>query len=67
MSQHTEIFTLPPFNGQLVPPRYTTSERDELSSEIGSGLKRKIVRRDLIASVTIIFYPYIFWPKLKIN
>ena len=36
MSQHTEIFTLPPFNGQLVPPRYTTSERDELSSEIGS-------------------------------
>tara|TARA_B100000401_G_C52249348_1_gene458914 strand:- start:252 stop:428 length:177 start_codon:yes stop_codon:yes gene_type:complete len=36
MSQHTEIFTLPPFNGQLVPPRYTTSERDGLSSEIGS-------------------------------
>ena len=36
MSQHTEIFTLPPFNGQLVVPRYTTSERDGLSSEAGS-------------------------------
>ena len=36
MSQHTEIFTLPPFNGQFVPPRYTTDERVGLSSETGS-------------------------------
>ena len=36
MSQHTEIFTLPPFNGQLVPPRYTTDERVGLTTETGS-------------------------------
>ena len=36
MSQHTEIFTLPPFNGQFVPPRYTTDERVGLSTELGS-------------------------------
>ena len=36
MSQHTEIFTLPPFNGQLVPPRYTNYERVGLTTETGS-------------------------------
>ena len=36
MSQYTEIFTLPPFNGQFVPPRYTTDERVGLTSETGS-------------------------------
>ncbi len=36
MSQYTEIFTLPPFNGQLVPPRYTTDERVGLTTEAGS-------------------------------
>ena len=36
MSQHTEIFTLPPFNGQLVPPRYTNDERVGLTTETGS-------------------------------
>ena len=36
MSQHTEIFTLPPFNGQLVPPRYTNDERTGLTTETGS-------------------------------
>ena len=36
MSQYTEIFTLPPFNGQFVPPRYTTDERVGLTSEVGS-------------------------------
>jgi hypothetical protein len=36
MSQHTEIFTLPPFNGQLVPPRYATDERVGLTTETGS-------------------------------
>lgn len=36
MSQYTEIFTLPPFNGQFVPPRYTTDERIGLTTETGS-------------------------------
>ena len=36
MSQYTEIITLPPFNGQFVPPRYTTDERVGLTSETGS-------------------------------
>ena len=36
MSQHTEIFILPPFNGQLVPPRYSTDERVGLTTETGS-------------------------------
>ena len=36
MSQYTEIFTLPPFNGQFVPPRYTTDERVGLTTETGS-------------------------------
>jgi len=36
MSQYTEVFSLHPFNGQFVPPRYTTSERDGLATEVGS-------------------------------
>ena len=36
MTQYTEIFTLPPFNGQFVPPRYTTDERVGLTTITGS-------------------------------